>query len=33
MGTKPTVFYYKACHASMFPNDVPEVQVQKLTFY
>lgn len=29
----PTVFYSNACNAPMFLNDVPEVQIQKLTFY
>ena len=33
IGNTPTMFYYKACQAPMFPNDVPDVQVQNLTFY
>ena len=33
MENTPTVFYNKACHAPMFLNDVPDVQIQKLTFY
>lgn len=33
MENTPIVFYNKACNAPMFLNDVPEVQIQKLTFY
>lgn len=31
--TIPTAFYNKAYHAPIFLNDVPDVQIQKLTFY
>lgn len=31
-GTHP-VFYNKACHAFMFPDDGPNGQAQKLTLY
>lgn len=33
MGNTATVFYNKAYHAFMFPDDGPYVQAQKMTFY